>query len=194
MPYTTVVTSDVLTASFINANYRDQVISTVTSGTRPTGTEGQVIYETDTGRFLAHTGAGWEVISQLGAGNSFTPTLTQNGSVTFTNTRSRFNYLGHNVIRVEHLLTVTGSGTGNNRIEVSTPVTLATSTIGTPLGVARITDANVAAYNALVIYINSTAIAFSRTDALSSSSVGQDPNFALASTDSIACTYTAEIA
>ena len=68
MPYTTVLTNDVPSASFLNANYRDQVISTVTSGTRPTGTEGQVIYETDTDRFYWHNGGGWLLLPWTAAG------------------------------------------------------------------------------------------------------------------------------
>jgi hypothetical protein len=57
MPYTAPPAP--VTTTWWNANVKDQVISTVTSATRPAGTEGQVIYETDTDRVLMHDGAAW---------------------------------------------------------------------------------------------------------------------------------------
>jgi hypothetical protein len=78
VPYNTKADGDGLTASFINANWRDQVVSTVTSGSRPSGTEGQFIYETDTDRVYGYNG-GWIQFGSLGAHTSFTPTVGGTG-------------------------------------------------------------------------------------------------------------------
>jgi len=48
-----------LVSTFYNDNVREQVIATVTSSTRPTGTEGRLIYETDTNAYYVHTGSAW---------------------------------------------------------------------------------------------------------------------------------------
>ena len=61
-----------------------------------------------------------------GAWTSWTPTVTQSGSVTVTNTRSRYARWGRK-IEVTISLSVTGSGTSSNQITVSLPVTAAAS-------------------------------------------------------------------
>lgn len=58
------------------------------------------------------------------AGTNFTPTLTQSGAVTKTVTRAKYFRFGNWVIALYHL-TVTGTGTANNAITVSLPVTAA---------------------------------------------------------------------
>lgn len=45
-------------AATINANVREQVVTTCTSATRPTNVEGHLIYETNTDRVLLGTGSG----------------------------------------------------------------------------------------------------------------------------------------
>ncbi len=89
MPVKTWATNDVPTASDLNTQYRDQVISTVTSGTRPSGTEGQVIYETDTDLLYIYNG-GWVRFGAGGGWTSYTPTLTQSSAVTKTVTYAKY--------------------------------------------------------------------------------------------------------
>lgn len=59
MPYTTRADGDVITASSWNATVRDQVVSTVTSAGRPSGTEGQLIATTDLDRIEVFNGSAW---------------------------------------------------------------------------------------------------------------------------------------
>lgn len=61
-----------LTADIWNDSAVDQAICTVTSGTRPTGVEGRLIYETDTKRTLRYDGSSWLTVWQ--PWKSFTPT------------------------------------------------------------------------------------------------------------------------
>lgn len=76
MPYNTVATNQAVTSSFMNTNWRDQVISTVTSATRPSGTEGQIIYETDTDAFQVYNGSSWVEYGRAGNWATSTPTLS----------------------------------------------------------------------------------------------------------------------
>ena len=59
MPVNTVTTNQQITSSFLNTNYRDQVVSTVLAAGKPTGTEGQVIAVTDADRLEAYSGSAW---------------------------------------------------------------------------------------------------------------------------------------
>lgn len=107
MPYTTVTTNQVLTSTFLNTNYRDQVVSTVTSGTRPTGTEGQVIVETDTDELQIYSGSGWVDWGQYGAWTAYTPTQTgATGSTTAA-------YIKHGrLVTMRMKFTASGAGAG----------------------------------------------------------------------------------
>jgi hypothetical protein len=58
--------------SQLDAWLTEQVISIVTSATRPSGTEGQHIYETDTGRVLWYDGTNWIRQGCLGVTTSTT--------------------------------------------------------------------------------------------------------------------------
>jgi hypothetical protein len=125
MPYTTRADGDVLTASSHNANCRDQVISTVTSGTRPAGTEGQFIYETDTDLVYVYNG-GWVQFGGVGAWTSYTPTLTQSATVTKTVNYAKYFKIGR-MCQVTVSLTVTGAGTATNAITIGLPLAAATA-------------------------------------------------------------------
>ena len=61
MPYTTVASGDLLTAAIWNTNVRDQVVTTATTALRPSGTEGQVVYDTDTNQLLVYNGTAWVI-------------------------------------------------------------------------------------------------------------------------------------
>jgi hypothetical protein len=76
---------------------------------------GATLTESDINTYLMHEGGAW---------TSWTPTVTQSGSVTVTNTRSRYARWGRLIV-FNGVLAVTGSGTGSNIVTVSLPVTAA---------------------------------------------------------------------
>ena len=77
--------------------------------------DGDVLTASDINTYLAGEGGAW---------TSFTPTVTQSGSVTVTNNRSVYARYGR-TIHFSINLTVTGSGTGSNNILISLPVAAA---------------------------------------------------------------------
>jgi hypothetical protein len=128
----------------------------------------------------------------LGEGNawtSWTPTVTQSGSVTVTNTRSRYARYGRTIIATFNLA-VTGTGTTANAIVVSLPVTAAAS--GSGGGAGKISDTGTA------VYVGYWELASTTTVQLvchnETSAAGIDPAFALASGDGINGTIIYEAA
>jgi len=153
MPVKDWATNDVPTASDFNTQFRDQVISTVTSATRPTGTEGQLIYETDTDLCYLYNG-GWVRFGAGGGWTSFTPTLTQSGAVTKTITYAKYEKVGR-MVAVSVLLAVTGTGTGNNKVTVSLPFTAAIA--GAHYGGGYIADVSSGSpYTAGIVHADTT--------------------------------------
>lgn len=69
---------------------------------------------------------------------AYTPTLTQNAAVTKTVTSARYMKVGR-MVTVEVLLTVTGTGTANERIELGLPLAAATP-IGRRGGTLTVTN------------------------------------------------------
>lgn len=195
MPVKTWATNDVVTASDLNTQYRDQVISTVTSGTRPSGTEGQVIYETDTDLLYIYNG-GWVRFGASSGWTSFTPTLTQSSAVTKTVTYAKYEKIGRFVAMVVRL-DVTGTGTANSAVTVSPPFTAAAAN-DIPLGTGYIYDASSGSpfAPAIVSFSTTTALHFIDTTASASVYLGQTGTIfssALASGDviSISALYEA---
>jgi hypothetical protein len=76
-----------------------------------------------------------------GLWTSFTPSLTQSGTVTKTVGYAKYTKIGKTVIAVARLA-VTGSGTGANAIVMGLPVTAATATV-IPIGSGWVNDASV---------------------------------------------------
>lgn len=119
----------------------------------------------------------------LTAWQSYTPTVIQSGTVTVTVTYAKYISAGKRV-RVQVKLTVTGSGTTNNAITVSLPVTAITS--GIIVGDGLVIDQSVDWYPALVQTQTTNTVSFLRTDASpASGAIGVNPNFGLANTDLI---------
>jgi hypothetical protein len=197
MPYTTRADGDVITASSHNANCRDQVVSTVTSGTRPSGTEGQIIYETDTDLYRAYLG-GWIDWGSLGAWQTYTPTLTQSGIVTKTVTYARYNKIGRQVTLAIRL-DFTGAGTGNNAILVGLPLTAAVAG-DVPLGQGIFYDSapTPQIYVAAAVLNSTTTIGFydatTPTGVVKLGQTGTSFNGAVASGDAILINGTYESA
>jgi hypothetical protein len=109
-----------------------------------TAWDAAALTESDINTYLMHEGGAW---------TTWTPTLTQSGSVTVTVTRATYARSGRK-IEFHASLAVTGTGTGANPILMSLPVTAASS--GHPInGVGYIYDATVGNYPGIA-YLNST--------------------------------------
>lgn len=112
---------------------------------------------------------------------SYTPTVTQSGSVTKTVTYAKYRTFG-GTTEVIVYLSLTGSGTTNNAITVSLPTTCVTSTT-LSVGSGFYLDSGTATYPIGVLIASTTTVNFLRQDTQPGNSFGQDPNFAAASGD-----------
>jgi hypothetical protein len=169
MPVKTWATNDVPTASDFNTHFRDQVVSTVTSGTRPSGTEGQIIYETDTNLLYVYDGSGWVRFGASGGWTTYTPTLTQSAAVTKTVTYAKYEKVGR-MVSVSWLLDVTGTGTAANAVTVSLPFTAATSLLMGGSGMIYDSSANTI-YPGLISLASTTTASY--IDATTTTGAGQ---------------------
>ena len=187
MPYTTRADNDVITASSHNANCRDQVVSTVTSGTRPSGTEGQIIYETDTDRLLIYNG-GWIQLGGTSATalNSYTTTIDQGASTNIAKTTvySQYQIFG-NWCCWSFALSFTAAGTAGSQFTLTTPVTMASTNTG--LGSGKFFDTSTTiTYNGMWIPAGATTTMRLIVDNnIANSGWGVAPNLAVASGDTI---------
>ena len=111
-----------------------------------TAWDGAALTESDINTYLMGEGGAW---------TSWTPAVTQSGSVTVTNTRSRYARYGRTIVATFNL-SVTGSGTGSNAITVSLPVTAAAS--GVPCGEATLSDASSGNIYAARAVLSSTSV------------------------------------
>ena len=105
---------------------------------------GAALTESDIVTYLAGEGGAW---------TSWTPTVTQSGSVTVTNTRSRYARYGR-TIHYSIYLTVTGSGSAANAVTISTPVTAAAASEF--CGVGAISDASAGLIYPAIVQLAST--------------------------------------
>ena len=96
---------------------------------------GDVLTAADVNTYLAGEGGAW---------TSWTPTLTQSGTVTKTVNRAVYARYGRTII-FHAYMTVTGSGTGSNSIIVGLPVT-ASSSLAMPIGSAFLFDQSTGNY------------------------------------------------
>lgn len=113
--------------------------------------------------------------------STWTPTLTQSGTVTKTVNVANYLQIGDLII-VQMKLSVTGTGTAGNTVTVSMPVTTAAS--GYVVGAGHVKIAGVR-YNAAVQTQTTTTFSFLRSDTNPSSAIGTDPNVAFASGDEV---------
>ena len=148
--------------------------------------DGEVLTATLTNTYLMGEGGAW---------TSWTPAVTQSGSVTVTNTRSRYARWGR---RIEFVcdLAVTGSGTGNNIITVTLPVTSASQ--HTVFGGGYLFDTSSGIYYPLLTVGGSTTVAHLLDGAVRATPqlglTGSSFNAALASGDIIRLGGTYEAA
>ena len=184
MPINTVADNDVLTASFWNANVRDQVVSTTTSGARPSGTEGQVIYETDTDAFQVYNG-GWIEYGRTAGATTWTPQIDQGATTNIAKTVVTAFYIRRgNIVDAWCTLAVTASGTAGSNLTVTLPVAPVGYTANDPLGSAYVNDSSAAANSTAsqAWYVSGSTLLFR---AIGGTNWGVSPNVAIASGDSI---------
>ena len=94
-----------------------------TSSTRPASPyDGQVIYETDTNKTLAFNGSVWDILSDMGAWATWTPTVTA-GSGTFTTVSGTGRYIQiGKIIMGTFSIVITTNGTAAGDIRFTLPV------------------------------------------------------------------------
>ena len=129
------------------------------------------------------------LMGEGGAHTSWTPTCTQSGSVTVTNTRSRYARYGRLIVATFDL-TATTAGTSANAVTLSLPVTAAATASG--FGTGYILDQGAAYYVGTWTLTSTTAMVLYCHN--ETGAAGVDPAFALANTDIIRGTITYEAA
>jgi hypothetical protein len=147
--------------------------------------DGDVLPASDINTYLMGEGGAW---------TSYTPTVTQSGAVTVTNTRSRYARYGRTII-VSVRLAVTGSGTAGNAITVTLPVTAA-STDGVAPGSGLVFDfSGSAEHKGLPYLASTTTFAMSPTASTATGAIGQTGfTAALAANDVIVAGFIYEAA
>ena len=113
-----------------------------------TFTTGEVLTAADVNTYLAGEGGAW---------TSWTPAVTQVGSVSVTNTRSTYARFGRLIVASLNLA-VTGSGTAANSVLISLPVTAASATAGAiGSGVIKDSSASNARYGGVALLSTTTS-------------------------------------
>lgn len=143
--YGTVARSHPVGTSWAHAPIDEDVIEVLTSSTRPSDPyEGQLIYETDTDRFVGNDGSAWITVMQLGVWNSWTPTWTNftvgNGTVL-----AKYVQFGK-IVHFRLAVTLGSTSAMGTDPRFTLPVTAAAdySTTRDVLGTAKITDTGTA--------------------------------------------------
>lgn len=128
-----------------------------------------------------------------GAWTSYTPTLTQSGTVTFTETYSEYMVIGKTCI-YQCLLAVTGTGTTNNAVTVTLPLTHANTSAFLRIGTMTFYDSSaIQFYYGVAVLGGSGTTVTGQLDNQGISRIGQAPNVAIASGDSVALDLVYEI-
>lgn len=179
---------------WVHAARQDDYIQVLTSSTRPSDQyEGQLIYETDTDRYVGYDGSNWNTIAQMGAWTSYTPTLTQNNiAVAKTVNAARYQKIGRTVHFVAKL-TLTANGTAGTPVRVGLPIA-AFDTTDFYCGSGILFDASAAAvYRALLTKTGTNEVFLSPTNVTTADVLGVTAfSAALASGDVINITGTYE--
>ena len=166
---------------FADSATRDTALSTVK-------TEGMVSHQLDSNAHTVYSGSAWSTVGPLyGAWTTWTPTITQSGSVTVTNTSSTYIRVGRLVI-ARFSLAVTGTGTGANAVVIDTPVTPTTNGTGVIIGNGMIFDSSASLlYRGLAFLPPSTStVRLLGTNSTANAYLGADTfTAALASGDTI---------
>jgi hypothetical protein len=159
---------DVLTASDVNTYLMKQTNIVCTSGTRPgSPVEGEVIYETDTDRFMVWDGAAWTVFGDIAGWTAFTPTWTCTGTAPSLGNGSlagSYKQLGKTVHMWGQLTAGSTTTFGTGTWIMSIPIT-ATSNGAQMIGSCYPQDTGVNAYAGVVGQNSTTTRTFISTGA-----------------------------
>lgn len=150
-----------------------------------TSWNGAVLTESDINTYLMGEGGAW---------TTWTPVLTQSGTVTATVTSAVYGRWGRLIVG-QFRLSVTGTGTASNAVTVSLPVTSARS--GVPVGSGGIYD-----LSAVLNYTGNVSLNTTTTFGFEGHGIGVNPNLlgttgftaALASGDIVQGFFTYEAA
>lgn len=185
MPDTALPDTTVITESFWTPNVRQQVITTCTSATRPTGVEGRYIHETDTELLYCYNGSGaWEQVGGVGGWTSYTPTIAQGAStdIAKTVTYSKWTRDTRRTITWQFTLSLTAAGTAGSKVTVTLPVTAANANGLT--GSGSVFDASTQNhYPCTLSGASTTTLHFQYVTSATNAQWGASPNLALASSD-----------
>lgn len=157
-----------------------------TSATRPGSPfEGQLIYETDTNKYLSYDGAAWWTVGRaITTATSHTPTLAQGASTNISKTLTVSEYaIVNGVCEWWFLITATAAGTAGSGITLTLPVNSAQATLLTPVGGGFVNDISGSTYDtgAWCIFDNDQILFVAGES--TTAAWGQTPNIALANGD-----------
>lgn len=174
------------------------VLVAATSTTRPIGSDlwaGRMIYETDTNRIMLYTGLAWIVQSQ--PWTTWTPVVTQSVAVAKTVQYAKYCINAGMVLASAQLL-FTASGTANQIIDCSVPVTISTgyNSAGVMgVGHGTFADIGIIQYPIVATVTASTGgLRFLRSDTPYSGWFGSDPAMQINNTDHLSFTVRYEMA
>lgn len=137
----------VLTSSDVNTFLMRQAVITCTSSTRPASpSEGMTIYETDTDLTRQYDGSAWEVVTHIGAWQTYTPTLSDYGGGTSWAIGNgtlvgKYQRVGRMIFGYAHVTFGSTTTFGTNSIKTSVPLApTAPALSNTPIGALRAYD------------------------------------------------------
>ena len=116
-----------------------------TSTTRPASPyDGQVIYETDTNRSLVWNGSSWDILSDMGAYTSYSPTVTSSsGTITTVGAVTAYYQQIGKTVFVHFSVTITTVGTAGGQLLLTLPVSSSANVaVDTNFGFGKETSIN----------------------------------------------------
>ncbi len=123
---------------------------------------------------------------------TYNTSLNQNGAVTFTQTKSRYNLDGK-VCTYSYYLNITGTGTANNNITIGLPFAAPDNSVFSGFG-GWYNGAGFKTYAGGHTFASTTTASLIAHNSTPGSYFGKEPNAALGSGDVIAGTIVYEIA
>jgi hypothetical protein len=137
-----------------------------------------------------------DIMNQIGAAwETWTPTVTQSGTFTFTNNISRYTRVNKLVIATTYVQFTNNAGVAGNAVNMSIPIA-AQSNSGQMMAFGFIYDSSAnTLYNVTAqTTVNASTIAFYQGMATGGSLFGVVPNLALATSDQMRITIIYEAA
>ena len=135
--------------------------------------EGLLSSQADSNCLTAYSGAAWSTTGPLwGALTSWTPTVTQSGAVTFTNTQSRYTRTGRWIQGQSRMIVTGGAAVGGNNVVISgLPATASLN--DDVIGTAFIYDSSATTiYTALAVLSSTTTVTFRDTTTVGGGQLG----------------------